>query len=257
MLANYHTHTYRCRHAEGEDREYVESAIESGLKVLGFSDHCPWIFPDRYASAIRMDEGQVEDYFTSLTALKKEYADDITIYIGFEAEYLPPLMEAQERLLEGYPLDYMIMGQHFVEPEPFGDYMGRPTDSEEVLKRYIDSIIAGMETGKYKYVAHPDLLAFEGDREIFRSHYSRLCRYLKEKNIPVEINLLGVRNFRHYPSEEFLAMAHNEGNSAIIGCDAHQPELLNYKAGVAICESLAEKYELPLVDYLEGLGPEK
>ena len=27
MLANYHTHTYRCRHAVGEDREYVEAAI--------------------------------------------------------------------------------------------------------------------------------------------------------------------------------------------------------------------------------------
>lgn len=41
MLANYHTHTFRCRHALGEDREYIEHAIDGGLKVLGFSDHCP------------------------------------------------------------------------------------------------------------------------------------------------------------------------------------------------------------------------
>ena len=27
MLANYHTHTYRCNHARGEDREYIEHAI--------------------------------------------------------------------------------------------------------------------------------------------------------------------------------------------------------------------------------------
>ncbi len=44
MLANYHTHTERCYHASGEDKEYVEAAIKAGLKVLGFSDHCPWIF---------------------------------------------------------------------------------------------------------------------------------------------------------------------------------------------------------------------
>ena len=46
MIANYHTHTYRCGHAVGEDRQYVETAIERGLKVLGFSDHVPMPFPD-------------------------------------------------------------------------------------------------------------------------------------------------------------------------------------------------------------------
>ena len=45
MLANYHTHTTRCRHAVGADREYVKAAIESGVKILGFSDHAP--FPHR------------------------------------------------------------------------------------------------------------------------------------------------------------------------------------------------------------------
>ena len=34
MIANYHTHTKRCKHATGEDREYVEAAIETGLKIL-------------------------------------------------------------------------------------------------------------------------------------------------------------------------------------------------------------------------------
>ena len=46
MLANYHTHTKRCNHALGEDREYVEAAIKAGLKVLGFSDHCPFVIED-------------------------------------------------------------------------------------------------------------------------------------------------------------------------------------------------------------------
>ena len=50
MLANYHTHTKRCNHALGEDREYVEAAIKAGLKVLGFSDHCPFVFEDGHIS---------------------------------------------------------------------------------------------------------------------------------------------------------------------------------------------------------------
>ena len=48
MFANYHTHTSRCHHAIGEDREYVEHAIAHGMKELGFSDHCPWVFDDGY-----------------------------------------------------------------------------------------------------------------------------------------------------------------------------------------------------------------
>ena len=38
MIANYHTHTYRCHHADGTEREYVERAIENGLKIFGFSE---------------------------------------------------------------------------------------------------------------------------------------------------------------------------------------------------------------------------
>ena len=52
MLANYHTHTQRCGHAIGEDREYIEQAVKNGFGILGFSDHCPWVFPADYVSDI-------------------------------------------------------------------------------------------------------------------------------------------------------------------------------------------------------------
>ncbi|MFV0479993.1 MAG: PHP domain-containing protein [Anaerorhabdus sp.] len=39
---NFHTHTYRCKHAIGRDEEYVIEAIKAGVKVLGFSDHMPF-----------------------------------------------------------------------------------------------------------------------------------------------------------------------------------------------------------------------
>ena len=44
LRTNFHTHTTRCNHAVGEDRQYVEEAIKGGLKVLGFSDHSPYFF---------------------------------------------------------------------------------------------------------------------------------------------------------------------------------------------------------------------
>jgi len=256
LLANYHTHTARCRHAAGEDRQYVESAISGGMKVLGFADHCPWIFPDGYESHTRMLPSELDAYFTSLLALKQEYASDITIYIGFEAEYIPGLMEAQNKLLADYPVDYMILGEHFVEREPFGPYTGFPFSDEAMFKKYIDLCIEGMETGKYKYVAHPDLFNFVGDEIVFDQEYRRLCEYLKAHDIPVEINLLGVVEGRHYTSGRFLKIAQEVGNSAIIGIDAHSPDRMNNADMIRTCQELAQRYQLPLVDYLPGLGCE-
>ena len=55
MKHNYHTHTTRCNHAEGEDRAYIENAIQGGLETLGFSDHAPYFFPDTdHYSVFRM-----------------------------------------------------------------------------------------------------------------------------------------------------------------------------------------------------------
>lgn len=253
MFANYHTHTYRCGHARGEDREYVESAISYGMKVLGIADHCPWIFDDDYVSPIRMTPNEVEGYFRSFTDLKKEYASDIKIYIGFEAEYIPELIEAQDKLLADYPVDYMIMGQHYNHIEYKTEYMGVPTADERVLKDYVDHIIEGMESGRYRYVAHPDLLNFTGSNELYEQHYTRLCEYLKSKDIPLEINLLGLAIGKHYPSERFFNIAKKVGNKAIIGCDAHAPQYLCDKEEIESGFRFAEKFGLELVDRLSGL----
>ncbi|MEE5992943.1 MAG: histidinol-phosphatase [Oscillospiraceae bacterium] len=254
MLANYHTHTKRCKHAWGEDREYVESAIHNGMKVLGFSDHCPWIFPDNYESNVRMNPSELDNYFDSLISLREEYKDDITVYIGFESEYIPESMEEQEKLFEGYPIDYMILGEHFMEKEP-STYLGKCFSDENLLERFVDICIEGMETGKYKYLAHPDLMGFTGAREIYDKHYTRLCQYLKEHHIPVEINLLGVFEKRHYTDPHFLKIAGEIGCQAIIGCDAHTPDRLNNRQAQAICQNMAAMAGMELVDYLPDLLP--
>ena len=94
MQYNLHTHTYRCNHAVGEDRDYVETAIKSGIKVLGFSDHTPQFFKkDGYYSFFRMKPELAEDYAKSILSLKKEYQNDIQILFGFEVEYYPECYE--------------------------------------------------------------------------------------------------------------------------------------------------------------------
>ena len=107
--ANYHTHTTRCGHAIGTDEQYVLAAIDAGFKVLGFSDHIP--FEGISNKKDRMDYDQLDDYFRSIEALKVNYAHQIDIKLGFEAEYYPAYHTYYETLLKRS--DYLILGQHY------------------------------------------------------------------------------------------------------------------------------------------------
>ena len=226
MLANYHTHTVRCKHAVGTEREYIEAAIAGGFKVLGFSDHVPQPYKNGFVSGIRMDMSEVPDYFDTLTKLREEYKDRIKIYIGFEVEfykgYFEPLMEE----LKKYPVDYMILGQHHVPSEDDGIYVGFKTDREEDLKLYVDTCIAGMKTGRFIYLAHPDLINFVGSDEIYKKHMKRLIEASIELDLPLEVNIYGFVDERQYPNDRFFSLASEMGARFIIGCDAHKPELL-------------------------------
>ena len=122
ILANYHTHTTRCKHAVGTEREYIETAISEGYKILGFSDHTPQPYPEGFTSGIRMDMSELYDYTDTLVKLRDEYKNDIQILIGYEVEYTKKYFEPLLTELRKYPLDFIIQGQHFVEDEVDGFY---------------------------------------------------------------------------------------------------------------------------------------
>lgn len=232
MIANLHTHTRRCRHAANEpDRAWVEAALAAGVRTLGFSDHCPWprtppLPPDGFRSGVRMDPEETEGYVASLLALREEFAGRIDILVGFEVEHLPWRVAAQDELFARFPVDYLILGQHHLGDEWADGYVGAPSPSEERLAAYVDRCIEGMETGRYLYLAHPDVLNFTGPDEAYARHMGRLCDWLAAHDSPVEVNLLGVADGRHYPSERFLRLAAEHGNWATIGVDAHRPAAL-------------------------------
>ena len=93
MNYNYHTHTYRCGHANGADEDYIKRAIEGGIKTLGFSDHVPLRFADGSESSYRCPTDEAEEYIESITALREKYRDKLDIKIGFEMEYYPTLFD--------------------------------------------------------------------------------------------------------------------------------------------------------------------
>ncbi|MBR4719028.1 MAG: histidinol-phosphatase [Lachnospiraceae bacterium] len=226
MLANYHTHTVRCRHATGTEREYIETALKNGFKILGFSDHVPQPYPDDFTSTIRMSMEELPGYIDTLLQLREEYKDRIDILIGFEVEYFPKYFDKLLGILEKYPVDYIIQGQHNIPDEVEGFYAGFKTDDEDALRAFADQTIMGMKTGQFAYLAHPDLINFTGSDDIFKKHMSRVAGAAIDLNIPLEINMYGFLDGRNYPCDRFFKMASEMGASFIMGCDAHRPDVV-------------------------------
>ena len=222
MIYNFHTHTERCHHAHGSDEDFINCAIEAGIKYLGFSDHAPFIFPDGYENPYRVSMAEAEGYVSDIVALRERYKDRIQISVGFEMEYYPAHFDKMLKTARNIGAEYLILGQHFIRNErPDGMGAGGPTDNAEHLRIYTDEVIAAMRTGVFSYVAHPDVMAFVGDAEIYRCEMTRLCAAAKEMGIPLEINLCGVRNKKFYPADAFWQIAGEVGAPVTIGYDAH------------------------------------
>ena len=228
MIANYHTHTWRCNHAQGTEREYIEAAIQSGIKILGFSDHSPYCFKDGYKSRIRMTPEQLSEYIRTLEGLREEYKGQIELHIGLEAEYFPGLFPDLLALLEEHPVEYLILGQHRLGDGVGEFYCGTENTDESLLSRYCDQCMEAMNTGLFTYIAHPDIFNYVGDDAVYCRHMSELCREANRCQMPVEVNFAGLREGIWYPNPLFWEIAAEEGCTAIFGIDAHAPEAFDF-----------------------------
>ncbi|MBQ7378666.1 MAG: histidinol-phosphatase [Clostridia bacterium] len=248
MYANYHTHTTRCHHARGNEREYIETAISRGIKVLGFSDHVPYPFPNGHESGFRIPRALLEDYINTLLDLSREYADQIELHIGFEAEYYPAYHADLLAYLEPYPYEYLIMGQHFIKNEiDSGVYCGGRV-SPDVPWQYARQVAEGLKTGDFTYLAHPDLPSNTERGQDYKDAMEYLCREALALDVPLELNFLGLHDGRAYPCPDFWEIAGRVGNKVIFGCDAHDPWAVAHPETLERAKNWADRYGLQVID---------
>ena len=224
MKANYHTHTYLCHHAYETPRDYIENAIRAGMETLGFSDHVPYRFLNGYVSKCRMHLSEIDSYLSMLLALREEYRDRIEILIGYEVEYYRDEFAGMLEEIRARHCDYIILGQHYLYNEYDEHGEGRAETPADRFDVYADGILAGIDTGLYSYVCHPDMRAFDVSEEHFERRMTEICRAALKKDMPIECNLHGFYENRHYPSDRVFRIVRNVGNEVILGIDAHHAE---------------------------------
>ena len=94
IVSTYHTHS---NFSDGKNtlEQMVLSAIENGMKELGFSDHAPMSFDCKWDAK----KEQISEYKSQVLALKEKYKDQIKIYLGIEQDYFSIKPEKYEYIL--------------------------------------------------------------------------------------------------------------------------------------------------------------
>ena len=264
MLANYHTHTNRCNHADGKDEEYVIKAIAENVKILGFSDHAPNApRRDGYCSYYKMAPEETEEYYSSIRTLGEKYGDKIELRVGFETEFFYSTIKDEIEFLKKHPPEYLILGQHYVDFEHQDGAQGNHSDrgrslcdERERIKPYADTVIEAISTGLFSCVAHPDVLTYTGkEQEYYLSEMARIIEASKKYDVPLEYNLLGQAFGRQYPRRDFWKLAGELGAPAVLGCDAHSPQRVAVKEEILIAEKFLSECGVKILETIELRRP--
>lgn len=283
MKTNFHSHTYRCGHAIGDEEAMVKAAIAVGINVLGFSEHIPLphyrkhLFKGlRYTlndfrsfagackaminngPAMRMPYPERQSHFRAVKQLQQQYKKQITIYQGFEAEYFPEYLDYYQELLNSGTVDYLILGNHFHRYTVHPRYYGRIDITDEDLINYKNDILAALDTELFTYIAHPDLfMVGKGYFDELCENITReICQKALEKDVPLEVNAGGIRRgYRKvgdelqypYPNSHFFDIVGEMGCKVILGIDGHKPDDFNHD-DIAALQKFAKRHNLNVIE---------
>lgn len=239
-LFDLHVHSV---FSDGRDtpRDIVISAIEKGIKTLGFSDHSYTEFDERYC----IQRDKQAEYIRTINELKNEFSDKIEILCATEQDFYSTAPTS------GY--DYVIGSVHYVLID--GAYI--PVDeTADILKQAADKYFSGdilslceayfenvgkvYEKTKCDIVGHFDLITkFNEQEQLFDENdprYIRAYRKAVDKIITdckvFEINTGAIsRGYRTtpYPSENIRSYIRQKGGKFILSSDSHQKETLCFE----------------------------
>ena len=249
MRANYHTHTRWCRHGAGEIEDYIEEAIRCGLEVLAITEHVP--HRDNRDKK-RMVWEEFEDYDKALNQAIEKYKDRIRLIKGFECEYYPEELNDYRRFRDEYGYKLLILGQHRCGVDREIDNFAEKGPYE--MRVYAQTVCAGLETGLFSFLAHPDvpLVKYAGGWDQRSEKAMRqIFEVCQRRNIPVEINVNGMRNKKAYPSREVFLLSKEYDLKYLVNADAHEPQYLCDEV-VEAAEKFAQELGIEVMEFLPG-----
>lgn len=245
ILSNFHTHT---NYSDGKENaiEYCKKAIELGFHSLGFSDHAPVPFPNSYS----IQDGELQNYFDEVNDLRKQFEEQLNIYLSLEADYIPNASHSFDFFREESQLDYIIGSVHLVNNSENDRLWFIDGGDREVWKKGLQEIFGGdikkavrafyeqtmemIETQTPEVIGHLDKIKMHNKSEFFNEKdlwYQDLIHetlgLIKKHDSVLEINTRGIYKGRCkelFPTPDIILKAQKMGIPLMLSSDAHHPD---------------------------------
>jgi len=232
-MEDLHIHTYVSKDCKESPEKYIISAIKSGVKYLGFSDHLDLDPTDKDFGYYKFNRAY-KDYLL----LKKKYQGKLNLLFGVEVTYQSGLEKSIERNTKGKPYDYLMGAIHRLGGYTIAGLRGvgffEDKDEETAYRMYFEELYRMVNTDFFQIVAHFDVvkrygMQFYGKFKAgkYKNVIESILDRMIQKGIVMEVNSSGFRQIPEepYPSEEILSMyAVLGGREITVGSDAHNIE---------------------------------
>jgi histidinol-phosphatase (PHP family) len=232
-LPDYHVHTFRCGHAGGASREFVEAAVARGLSEIAFTDHVPLYFlaPEKRDPKLAMREDQFEGYVEEVRSLAREFEGRIAVRLGLEADYAEGFEDALSAWLARAEWDLVLGSVHWVS----GDWIDAPgaprrferEGAEALYREYYRLLAKAASTGFFDVLTHFDLPKKFGNRVFppLEKPEDRAIAAAAAAGCAVEVSSAGLRKpvGEIYPEARLLCRLVEAGVPVTFSSDAHAP----------------------------------
>ncbi|RSL33544.1 histidinol-phosphatase HisJ family protein [Salibacterium salarium] len=234
MKFDLHTHHQRCGHAAGEMEDYIQSAIEKGLDVIGMSDHSPYFGEkeDHPYPGLTMAKSEFDDYIREIQHLKEVYRDQIEVLLGVESDFFPESAKKYNHVYDKYPLDYIIGSVHFVHGINIFDKTRWDGLGEkqilDVKEEYYRLIEESARSGMFQVLGHIDAIKgyFPSISDVPTHSVDQALKVIADNKVAIEVNTSGKNKDcgGWYPSDDILERAKFYNIPITLGSDSHVSE---------------------------------
>lgn len=238
LTADLHCHTAYCNHAQGRMEEYVEAALERGLREIGFLEHAETGID--YDHRIWLTEEMLDQYWEEGNRLRSLYRDRIVVSVGIELGVNPSRVEASRQLRRRHPWDRIGLSYHFYwdgasgrhlnisSPKPGNLALLRELDPEALVTHYYEVLIAHLPLFLPDLICHLDVVRRNlpplDHRPGIQSLIRQLLSAMRAAGTALEINTSGYEYTGHfYPSGWIVEEALRQGIPLVPSSDSHHP----------------------------------
>ncbi|MEE0441000.1 MAG: histidinol-phosphatase HisJ family protein [Thomasclavelia sp.] len=224
---DYHIHTKFSGDSDASPADYVKQAIKMQLEEICFTDHRDFDYP------IDSFDLDIETYYQTIMALKKEYQDKIKIKWGIEIGLDLNYFQEINDLINQYPFDFVIGSIHVIDHTEFyyGDFFKGLT-KEKAHRRFFEETLKCVKTFDcFNVLGHLDYIMRYGpydNKKVEHTKYQdiidEIFKTLIDKDKGIEVNTSGyaVNGNCGFPNYNQVKRYFDLGGRIItIGTDSH------------------------------------